>query len=168
MSQKYVRDVTKFILIVLRIQKNKCNFHYVAMPMMTPQIFKSVNFTKTQKSRYFTNKTFFLQKKTTTLIAHQGPLYAKKCFAADVIFSRRPQNQKKNCWGKIAPPQANASPKNVTSLPMRAKIVISPKAAEKCYPSIQNVRWGEGERTLSTLSLSYKAVYRGVVLVIVD
>ena len=32
------------------------------MPMMTPQVFKSVNFTKTQKSRYFRNKTFFLQK----------------------------------------------------------------------------------------------------------
>ena len=31
--------------------------------MMPPQIFKSVNFTKTQKSRYFKNKTFFLQKK---------------------------------------------------------------------------------------------------------
>ena len=83
-------------MIVLRIQKNKCNFHYVAMPMMTPQIFKSVNFTKTQKSRYFKNKTFFLQK-NKTLIVHQGLLYAKKRFAAEVIFSRKPQNQKTNC-----------------------------------------------------------------------
>ena len=49
--------LTKFILIVFRIQKNKCNFHYVAMSMMTP-----VNFTKTQKFRYLKNRTFFLQK----------------------------------------------------------------------------------------------------------
>ena len=69
------------------------------MPMMTPQIFKSVNFTKTQKARHFKNKTFFLQKKKKkkTLIVHQGLLYAKKCFATEVIFSRRPQNQIKNC-----------------------------------------------------------------------
>ena len=50
-------------LIVFRIKKNDCNFHYVAMPMMPSLIFKSVNFTKTQKSRYFKNETFFLQKK---------------------------------------------------------------------------------------------------------
>ena len=69
------------------------------MPMMTSQISKSVNFTKTQKSRHFKNKTFFLQKKKKkkTLIVHQGLLYAKKRFAAGVIFSRRTQNQKKNC-----------------------------------------------------------------------
>ena len=40
-----------------------CNFHYVAMSMMTSQILKSVDFTKTQKSTYFENKTFFLQTK---------------------------------------------------------------------------------------------------------
>ena len=39
------------------------NFHYVAMPMMTSQILKSADFTKTQKSRYIENKTFFLQIK---------------------------------------------------------------------------------------------------------
>ena len=82
------------------------------MPMMPPQIFKSVNFTKTQKSRYFKNKTFFLQK-NKTLIVHQGLLYAKKRFAAEVIFSRRPQNQKKKKKNveKSRSPQANASPK---------------------------------------------------------
>ena len=31
--------------------------------MMTSQILKSVDFTKTQKSTYFENKTFFLQTK---------------------------------------------------------------------------------------------------------
>ena len=65
--------------------------------MLTPQILKSVNFTKTQKSRYLENKIFFLQKKKKeqkSLIAHQGLLYGKKCFVAEVIFSRRPQNKK--------------------------------------------------------------------------
>ena len=35
------------ILIVPRIQKNKhkCNFHYVAMPMMASKILKSVDLT---------------------------------------------------------------------------------------------------------------------------
>ena len=43
---------------------HKCNFHYVAMPTTTPQILKSVDFTKTQKSRYLQSETlFFLQIK---------------------------------------------------------------------------------------------------------
>ena len=83
------------------------------MPMMTPQIFKFVNFTKTQKSRHFKNKTFFLKKET--LIVHQGLIYAKKRFAAEAIFSKRPQNQKKKkkkiFKEKSLPTQANASPK---------------------------------------------------------
>ena len=33
------------------------------MPMMTSQVLKSVDFTKTQKSRYLENETFFLQIK---------------------------------------------------------------------------------------------------------
>ena len=43
--------------------KHNCNLHYAAMLMMTSQILKSVDFTKTQKSRYFENETFFLQIK---------------------------------------------------------------------------------------------------------
>ena len=57
-----------------------CNFHYVAMSMMTSQILKSVDFTKTQKSTYFENKTFFLQ--TKKLIINQGLLYCKKWFCS--------------------------------------------------------------------------------------
>ena len=39
-------------------------FHYVAMPMVTSQILKSMDFTKIQKSRYFENEAlFFLQIK---------------------------------------------------------------------------------------------------------
>ena len=54
-----------YILIVLRTQKNKhkCNFHYVAMPMMTLQILKSMDFIETQKSRHLENKTFFFSNK---------------------------------------------------------------------------------------------------------
>ena len=33
------------------------------MPMMTSQILKSVDFTRTQKSKYLENETFFLQIK---------------------------------------------------------------------------------------------------------
>ena len=33
------------------------------MPLMTSQILKFVNFTKTQESRYLENETFFLQIK---------------------------------------------------------------------------------------------------------
>ena len=57
------------MLIVLRIQlrnKHKCNFHYQAMLMTMSQILKSVDFTKTQKSRYLENETFFLQIKQIT------------------------------------------------------------------------------------------------------
>ena len=50
-----------FVLTVLRIQKknkDRCNFHYVAMSMITSETMKSVNFTKkTQKFRCFGNET---------------------------------------------------------------------------------------------------------------
>ena len=60
----------------------------------------------------------------------------KKRFAAEVIFSRRPQNQKKNkiVEEKSLPP-GKFFPQNVISLPIRAKIVISPKAAGKYVTS---------------------------------
>ena len=48
--------------------KQKCNLHYVAMHMMTSQILKFVDFTKTQKSRYLENETFLEIKKS--LITH--------------------------------------------------------------------------------------------------
>ena len=42
----------------------KSNFHYVEMAIMTSQILKFVDFTKTQKSRYLENETlFFIQIK---------------------------------------------------------------------------------------------------------
>ena len=42
------------------------------------QILKSVDFTKTLKSRYLKNEAlFFLQKKKRSLISHQGLGYGK-------------------------------------------------------------------------------------------
>ena len=41
--------------------KHKWNLHYAAMLMMTSQILKSAGFTKTQKSRYLENETFFFK-----------------------------------------------------------------------------------------------------------
>ena len=73
LSQKHVRSVSLtanqylinfFIVLGFKRNKQKCNFHYVAMHMMTSQILKFVHFTKTQKSRYLKNKAlFFLQIK---------------------------------------------------------------------------------------------------------
>ena len=63
-----------FTLIVLRILKKRiCNFHYVAMPMMTSQILKFVDFTKTQISRerkiiLSSNKKFINYKSRATLL----------------------------------------------------------------------------------------------------
>ena len=57
----------------------------LAQPMMTSQILKCVDFTKTLKSRYLENKTFFLQIKNS-LITYQGLLYGKYCFVGEVTF----------------------------------------------------------------------------------
>ena len=53
-----------FILVVLKIQKNKqkCSFHYAAMSMRTSQILQFVDLTTTQKSKYLENKTLFFLK----------------------------------------------------------------------------------------------------------
>ena len=56
----------------------KCNFHYVTMPMMTSQILKSVDFIKTQESRYFENETlFFLQIKRFIKYTSEVTLWQK-------------------------------------------------------------------------------------------
>ena len=52
---------------------------------VTSQILKFVNFTKTLKSRYLKNETFFLQIKKS-LITHQRLLYGKNTFVAEVTF----------------------------------------------------------------------------------
>ena len=62
----FVLGYTNMWLNFILITKNnqKCNFHYAAMSMMTSQIFQSMNFTETQKSKYLQNETlFYLQIK---------------------------------------------------------------------------------------------------------
>ena len=49
--------------------------------MMTAQILKSVDFTKTQKSRYLENETFFLQMKNLII---QGYFMAKNTSVVEV------------------------------------------------------------------------------------
>ena len=57
------------------------------MSMMASQILKSVDFTKTQNSRYLENETlFFLQIKKNSIITHQGLLYRKNIFVVEVKF----------------------------------------------------------------------------------
>ena len=55
------------------------------MQQCLDDILKCVHFTKTQKSRYLKNKTFFLQIKK--LIKHQGLFYCKNSFVAEVTFN---------------------------------------------------------------------------------
>ena len=55
------------------------------MPMMTSQILISMDFTKTQKSRYLENETFFSNKKVV-----KGYFMAKKKkIVAEVTFKFR-------------------------------------------------------------------------------
>ena len=57
------------------------------MSMMMSQLLKSVDFTETQKSRYLEKKAlFFLQIKKNSFNTHQGLLYGKNSFAAEVTF----------------------------------------------------------------------------------
>ena len=69
-----------------------CNFHYVAMPMMTSQILKSADFIKTQKSRYIKNETnihfhsflfiFFISIHEKNSLIIKGYFMAKNSFVA--------------------------------------------------------------------------------------
>ena len=50
--------------------------------MMTLQILKFADFTKTEKSRYLKNKTLFFLQIKNPLITHEGLLYGKKYFCS--------------------------------------------------------------------------------------
>ena len=57
------------------------------MPQITPQILKSVDFTKTQKSRYLESETlFFLQIKKLHI---KGCFIAKISFVAEVTLKKK-------------------------------------------------------------------------------
>ena len=96
LSQKHVRNVLSYHTLVfdqisfwqyLRFKRNKhkCNLHYEAMPMMMSQILKSVDFTKTQTSRYLKNKKlFFLWIKKFINYKSRATLLQKNSFAEEV------------------------------------------------------------------------------------
>ena len=64
---------------------SKNTLHYAAMFLKTSQILKYVDFTKTQKSRYLENETFFLQiKKFLSYISRAN--LKKKSFVVEVTF----------------------------------------------------------------------------------
>ena len=83
-----------FILIVLRIQKkcankHKCNFHYVEIPKMTSQTLKSMDSTKTKRSRYLENETlFFTQMKKFINYASKATVLQKISCVAEVTFKK--------------------------------------------------------------------------------
>ena len=52
--------------------------------MTTSQILKSVDFTKTQKSRYLEKKALFFLQIKNSFNVHQGLLYDKKLFCSRV------------------------------------------------------------------------------------
>ena len=72
--------------------------------MMTSQILKSGEVTKTQKSRYLENETlFFLRIKKIHLLHTKGYFMAKSSFAAELTFNKSFQFQKfalnfPRCW----------------------------------------------------------------------
>ena len=55
------------------------------MPILMSEILKSVDLTITQKSRDLENKTLFFLQVKNSLITHQGLLYGKNSFVAEVI-----------------------------------------------------------------------------------
>ena len=54
--------------------------------MMTSQVLQFVDFTKTQKSKYLENETFFLQIKKFINYTSRATLWQKSTFAAEVTF----------------------------------------------------------------------------------
>ena len=67
--------------------KHKCNFHFVVMLMMTSRILKSMDFTKSRKSRYLENETlFFLQIKRFIDYILRATI-VENSFVAEVTFN---------------------------------------------------------------------------------
>ena len=63
--------------LAFKRNKQNWNFQYRAMSIMTSQILKFVDFTKTQKSRYLENKTFFLRIKKFISYISRAALWQK-------------------------------------------------------------------------------------------
>ena len=96
-SQKHVRNVfhtahqylTKFHIDSTQDSKEisvSVTSIMQSMPMMTSQSLKSMAFTKTQKSRYLENKTFFLQIKKIINSASRATLWQKQFCSGSNLF----------------------------------------------------------------------------------
>ena len=93
LSQNHVRNVCRtahqyLTKLGCKINKHHCNFHYIAMPMMASQILKSVDFTKTRKSRYLEVETFFTQIKKLTNYTSRAYFIVKNSFVAEVTLKQ--------------------------------------------------------------------------------
>ena len=70
--------------------------------MMTSQILKSVDFAKTQKSRYLENETsFFFLKKKFINYTSMATLWQKNSFVAGVTFNMRLVSLPPQQWPKV-------------------------------------------------------------------
>ena len=66
------------------------------MPMVTSEIFKTVDLTKTQKSRYLKKETlFFPQMKNFISLLSSATLWQKKSFVAEVTFKGATKSYRK-------------------------------------------------------------------------
>ena len=75
-------------------QSGTSNLHYVAMLMMTSQILKYIDFTKTHKSRYLENETFSLQiKKSLRFVAFN--------IAVQNLLVRQANSNRCDAWGGV-------------------------------------------------------------------
>ena len=69
----------------MKRNKQKCNFEYAVVSMMTSQNLKFVDFPKTQKSRYLENEALFLLQ-IRKLINYTSRAMAKNSFVVEVAF----------------------------------------------------------------------------------
>ena len=74
--------------LYLGFKWNKHYFHYIATPMMTSQILKSVDLNKMQKSRYLENETMFFLQKKNHYLRIKSYFMAKNRFVAEVTFKK--------------------------------------------------------------------------------
>ena len=93
LSQKHARHVCHTVHQHLKKfhfdSKHKCNFRDVAMPMMTSQILQSLDFTKTQKSRYLEKQTLLLLQIGKFInCTSRATLLQKNRFAEEITFKK--------------------------------------------------------------------------------
>ena len=69
--------------------------------MVTLQILKFVDFTKTEKSRYLKNETFFLQMKRFINYKSRATLWQKNTFVGEVTLTQQIELKALVCWSYL-------------------------------------------------------------------